>query len=85
MNLFKVCFPFNAIHTILFSLMCVGFLIAQIYFQPLFSLVPLTIPMILLLIPLLLCATAMMLLLSHLIDRIIMRPHKKSHREKTIH
>ena len=85
MNLFKVCFPFNALHTILFSLMCVGFLIAQIYFQPLFSLVPFTIPMILLLIPLLSCATAMMILLSHLIDRIIMRPHKKAHKHKAIH
>jgi hypothetical protein len=27
----------------------------------------------------------MMILLSHLIDRIIMRPHKKAHKHKAIH
>jgi len=71
--LLKVCTPFNAMHAALFFTMLVGFMIAILFFQPLFSLVPITIPMFLILIPMLAFTTCMMIVILHLIQKVIMK------------
>ncbi|HEX3037771.1 MAG TPA: cation-translocating P-type ATPase [Oscillospiraceae bacterium] len=71
--LFKVCNPFNTMHAVLFLTMLVGFLVAILFFQPLFSLVSVTIPMFLVLIPMLAFSTWMMVVILHIIEKVIMR------------
>ena len=73
LTLLKVCMPFNLLRTALYTLMVVGFVMAMLFFQSLFSLVDLTIPMIVVLVPLLLFAICMMSAVLHVIERIIMR------------
>lgn len=73
LTLLKVCVPFNLLRSALYTLMVVGFIMAMLFFQPLFSLVDLTIPMVVVLVPLLLFAICMMSVVLHVIERIIMR------------
>lgn len=71
--LFKVCIPFNTLHKALLITMLVGFIIAIVFFQPMFSLVPVTIPMLLVLIPMLAFSVCIMAVVLHMIENIIMR------------
>lgn len=71
--LFKVCYPFNAPHTVLFTLMIVLFILALILFPWLFEIVPITLPMLFILIPLMLMATCLMPVLFHLVERVILK------------
>ena len=73
LTLLKVCVPFNLLRSALYTLMVVGFIMAMLFFQPLFSLVDLTVPMVVVLVPLLLFAICMMSVVLHVIERIIMR------------
>lgn len=71
--LFKVCYPFTINHKILFVLMLAGFVLALIFFPALFEVTPITLPMLFISLPLLLLATCLMPVLSHLFDKIIFK------------
>lgn len=74
MILFRVCMPFNGKHAVLFGLMSVGFLLGLAVLGPkLLELVPLTAPMILVLVPLVIAAVSTFMMLLHLVERILMR------------
>ena len=73
LTLFKVCMPFNTMHVVLFSLMTFIFIVALIFFKPLFAVVSLTLPMMLVLVPMLLVATSLMTSILHMIEKVIMR------------
>ena len=73
LTLFKVCMPFNGMHVVLFSLMTFIFIVALIFFKPLFAVVSLTLPMMLVLVPMLLVATSLMTSILHMIEKVIMR------------
>lgn len=73
LTLLKVCTPFNVLRAALYTLMVSGFILAILFFKPLFSLVDLTLPMVIILVPLLLFAVCMMSVVLHIIERIIMR------------
>jgi len=73
LTLFKVCMPFNTMHIVLFSLMTFIFIAALIFFKPLFAVVGLTLPMVLVLVPMLLVATSLMTAILHMIEKVIMR------------
>lgn len=71
--LFRVCMPFNGKHIFLFVTMCIGFILAYIFFGSMFSLTALTAPMILILLPLMFASLSMFMMFLHLIERILMR------------
>lgn len=71
--LLKICLPFNVLRCVLFFGMAAGFVLAILFFQGLFELVPLTVPTLMLLPLLLIFATCLIGMFSHLIERIIMR------------
>ncbi|MCY1714065.1 cation-translocating P-type ATPase [Caproiciproducens galactitolivorans] len=75
-TLFKVCIPFNVKHAVLFWLMAGIFIVAILFFKPFFGLVNLTLPMVLILVPLLLAATSLMSLYYHMIEKVIMKKAK---------
>ena len=75
-TLFKVCIPFNVKHAVLFWLMAGIFVVAILFFKPFFGLVNLTLPMVLILVPLLLAATSLMSLYYHMIEKVIMKKAK---------
>lgn len=74
--LFKVCYPFTINHKILFVLMLAGFVLALIFFPTLFEVTPITLPMLFISLPLILLATCLMPVLSHLFDKIIFKKLK---------
>ncbi|HEX3017479.1 MAG TPA: cation-translocating P-type ATPase [Caproicibacter sp.] len=74
--LFKVCYPFTINHKILFVLMLAGFVLALIFFPALFEVTPITLPMLFISLPLILLATCLMPVLSHLFDKIIFKKLK---------
>lgn len=69
----KVCYPFHTNHTILFVLMLVGFILALIFYPTLFEITSITLPMLIVLIPMILLATCLIPVLDHLFDRIIFK------------
>ena len=71
--LFRVCYPFNAMHTALFTLMTAAFFLSLVFFGPLFEITPVTVPMAFALVPLILFATGLITALIHLMDRIILK------------
>lgn len=71
--LLRVCTPFNVLRSILFYSMATGFLVAMLFFSEFFSLVSLTAPMLLILLPMLAFAACVMTVMLHVIERIIMR------------
>ena len=71
--LLSVCLPFNKLRLALFCTMVLGFTVAILCFQPLFFLVELTIPMVLVLFPLFLLAFFLFGTLQHLVERILLR------------
>lgn len=73
LTLLKVCMPFNVLRAALYTLMVSGFIMAILFFQPFFSLVNLTVPMVVILVPLILFAVCMMSVVLHMIERILMR------------
>ncbi|WP_444659832.1 HAD-IC family P-type ATPase [Caproiciproducens sp. R2] len=73
MTLFKVCMPFNLKHAALFSVMASAFIIALVFFQPFFAVVDLTLPMVLVLVPMVLAATSLMTVILHMIEKVIMK------------
>ncbi len=86
--LFKVCTPFNSLRGFLFGGLLTVFLTALLFLQDFFSLVPLTLPMLVALQPMLLFAIVLMLALLHFIDHVIansqspMYPFKKRRRAR---
>lgn len=71
--LFSVCYPFNVMHRILFVSMASVFVLALIFFAPLFEITKLTTGMIFVLIPMLLFATSLMTAIYHLIEKVILK------------
>ena len=71
--LFKVCFPFNTTRIILFSTMTTSFVLALVFFPALFEITALTMPMLLVLIPMLLFAASLMATIYHFMERILFR------------
>lgn len=71
--LLNVCTPLNSIRTILFCTMMAGFVVATIFFQPLFGLVAVTASMLVVLIPMMFFAVFLMSALSQLLRRLVDR------------
>ncbi len=69
--LFKVSTPFNALRTALFAGLLGAFLTVLLFFRQIFFLVDFTVPMVLILLPLLILSISVMLALSHLVDHIL--------------
>ena len=69
--LFKVSAPFNTLRGLLFSGLLSAFLLAFLFFGWFFSLVSVTLPMLIALMPLLLFAIVFMLAALHLVDHVI--------------
>lgn len=67
--LFRVCMPFGTWHTILFSLMAAGFVLALVFFPDLFEVAPVTLPMLLVLVLMLMLAASLLLVTYRLVDR----------------
>lgn len=81
--LFKVCTPFNSLRTFLFGGLLTVFVTALLFLPDFFSLVSLSLPMLIALQPMLLFAIVLMLALLHFVDHVIansqspMYPFKK--------
>ncbi len=86
--LFKVCTPFNSLRGFLFGGLLAVFVVALLFLGQFFSLVSLTLPMLIALLPMLLFAIVLMLALLHFIDHVIansqspMYPLKKRRRAR---
>lgn len=81
MMLFRVCAPFNGLRGIMLILLLTGFISAFTILGDIFGLVPITIPMAMIITVILTLAVALMLSLTHFIDRILV--HHKSLSKKT--
>lgn len=73
LTLLKVCLPFNLLRGALYVFLASGFILAMLFFRPLFSLVGLTAPMVIVLVPLLIFAVCMMSVVLHMVEKIVMR------------
>jgi cation-transporting ATPase E len=71
--LFRVCYPFNAMHTSLFAVMTAVFFLSLIFFGWLFEITPVTPAMAFVLVPLILFATSLTTVIFHLIERVILK------------
>lgn len=86
--LFKVCTPFNSLRGFLFGGLLTVFVVALLFLGQFFSLVSLTLPMLISLLPMLLFAIVLMLALLHFIDHVIansqspMYPFRKHRRAR---
>lgn len=86
--LFKVCTPFNSLRGFLFGGLLTVFVVALLFLGQFFSLVSLTLPMLISLLPMLLFAIVLMLALLHFIDHVIansqspMYPFRKRRRAR---
>ena len=86
--LFKVCTPFNSLRGFLFGGLLAVFVVALLFLGQFFSLVSLSLPMLIALLPMLLFAIALMLALLHFIDHVIansqspMYPFRKHRRAR---
>ena len=69
--LFKVCTPFNGLRGFLFWGLLTAFVLAFLFFGWFFSLTSLTLPMLMILAPMLVFATVFMLAVLHLVDHVI--------------
>ncbi len=73
LTLFRICMPFNAKNTVLFSLMVIIFTVALTTFQSFFAVVYLTLPMVFILVPMMILATCLMAVILHIIERLSLR------------
>ncbi len=69
--LFKVCTPFNSLRGFLFGGLLTVFVVAILFLGDFFSLISLSLPMLIALLPLLLFAVFFMLALLHFVDHVI--------------
>lgn len=67
LTLLRICMPFDARRTFLFLLMVTAFVIALTTFRSLFAVVPLTLPMLFVLIPMMLVSASLMVAVLRLI------------------
>jgi cation-transporting ATPase E len=67
LTLFRICMPFDARRIVLFLLMVTAFVIALTAFRSLFAVVPLTLPMVFVLVPMMLVSASLMAAVLHLI------------------
>jgi ATPase, P-type (transporting), HAD superfamily, subfamily IC len=67
LTLLRICMPFNARRTVLFLLMVAAFVIALTTFRSLFAAVPLTLPMVFVLVPMMLVSASLMAAVLHFI------------------
>ena len=72
MILFKVCIPFNAKHVALLVAMTLIFVLALVFYGPLFEIVSLTPAMLFMLIPLILFSTSLMAVMLHFIGKVLL-------------
>ena len=72
MILFKVCMPFNAKHVVLFTAMAVGFVLALVFYGPLFEIVGLTPAMLFMLVPLIFFSTSLMAVMLHFMGKVML-------------
>ncbi len=73
LTLFRICMPFNAKNTVLFSLMVIIFTVALTTFQSFFAVVYLTLPMAFVLVPMMILATCLMAVILYIIERLSLR------------
>mgnify|MGYP002409128985 CR=1 FL=1 len=72
-NLLRVCLPFNLLRAALFYSMAGGFVASMVCFSEFFSLIPLTLPMLMVILPMLAFAVCMMGVVLHMVERVLMR------------
>lgn len=73
LTLFRICMPFDAKRTVLFSLMVIIFVVALTTFQTFFAVVYLTLPMVIVLIPMMIFAACLMAVILQIIHRLSLR------------
>ncbi len=73
LTLFRICMPFDAKHTVLFSLMVIIFTVALTTFQSFFAVVYLTLPMVFVLVPMMIFAACLMTVVLHIIEKLSVR------------
>ncbi len=78
--LFRVCAPFNALRGVLFGFCLAGFSVACIFLGDLFSLTAFTLPMFMIIAPLVIFSIVLMITATHLVDRIMEEKPKKDKR-----
>lgn len=66
----KICFPFSLMRTALVAAMTMAFLICVLYFQSLFSLVSVSIPMLMILVPMIIFTVFSIMTLTHLVENV---------------
>lgn len=71
--LLRVSSPFNLLRGTLFYAMVTGFIGSMVFFPDLFSLVSISAPMLLVLLPMLAFTICVMTVMFHLVDRILLR------------
>ena len=71
MILFKVCMPFNAKHIVLFAAMALVFVLALVFYGPVFEIVGVTPAMLFMLVPLMLFSTSLMTVMLHFIGKVL--------------
>lgn len=81
MMLFRVCSPFNGLRGSLFCVLLMVFFVAVIFMSDFFMLTPLTIPMFLVLAVTALFSIAMMVVLTHFIEYVLILPQRKGKRK----
>lgn len=72
--LFKVCNPFNGLRGTLFGMLLAAFVFGIMLFGDFFAISGFTLPMYIVLVPMLLFAIILMLTLLHLVDHVISNP-----------
>lgn len=73
MLMFKLCLPFNALRGALFGTMVAAFFVGYIGCMDLVSMVPLTAPMLFILIPLLIVSIVFMMQTNHFMEHFAER------------
>ncbi len=80
--LFRVCAPFNALRGALFGLCLSAFTVASIFLGDFFSLAAFTLPMFMIIAPLVIFSIVLMITATHIVDRIMEEKPKKQKKSR---
>lgn len=69
--LIKISFPFNLMRSALFGVVTLAFVICCIFFQELFSMVGITMPMLMILVSMVIFTVLCMMALTHFVDHVL--------------
>lgn len=79
MNLVRVCFPFNTLRKVLFGTMSSGFFLAMPLLHDLFSLVPLTLQMLIPIVVMMLFSACVITIMHHIVERRLQKAWNEVH------